>query len=61
MPTQVGCTDSNISTKEGKRQSFREAERQEGQNDDSSKSLEESTIYNSTGTMSLAGSLSLGK
>ena len=62
MPSQVGLKESNYSNEsdvEGK--SFSDSQPQEEINNGINKSSEYSSINNSTATMSLAGSLSLGK
>ena len=62
MPSQVGLKESNYSNENDvERKSFSDSQPQEEINNGINKSPEYSSINNSTATMSLAGSLSLGK
>ena len=62
MPSQVGLKESNYSNESDvERKSFSDSQPQEEINNGINKSPEYSSINNSTATMSLAGSLSLGK
>ena len=62
MPSQVGLNASNYSNESDvERKSFSDSQPQEEINNGINKSPEYSSINNSTATMSLAGSLSLGK
>ena len=61
MPTQIGCDQSdNYPNKDGKTLSSRNSQNHEESHDGRSKNLDKSSDNNSTATMSLAGSLSLG-
>ena len=62
MPSQVGLKASNYSNESDvERKSFSDSQPQEETNNGINNSSEYSSINNSTATMSLAGSLSLGK
>ena len=61
MPTQIGCEQSdNYPNEDGKTLSSRSSHNHERSDEVRSKNLDKSSDNNSTATMSLAGSLSLG-
>ena len=61
MPTQIGCEQSDkYPNKDGKTLSSRSSQNHEESHDVRSKNLDKESDNNSTATMSLAGSLSLG-